>query len=274
MIEFVRVEGTEYANPKVLEARLAVPTGEPLDTEKLDLGIARLYGSGEYERIDYRMVEDQKRQGIMVDIQEKAMGPNYLRFGLVYTSDFQGESTFALLMGHRRVWVDSLGAEWLNESSSAASSAPPPSSTSRRHRSDRVRVGARVVQNVPRYVFSGSQRVAEYAVQTNGVGIDLGMPFRNSGEIHVVPTYTFYKGSPTVAVPGFATARRTDAGRADAGALDNVDNAFFPRYGARANLDVFYGQRTQRLGSGIEEVSNQLARADFTINAGIALTQE
>jgi NTE family protein len=274
VLDFVRVEGTEYANPKVLEAKLAVPVGEPLDTEKLDLGIARLYGTGEYERIDYRMVEDGKRQGLVVDVQEKSMGPNYLRFGVFYTTDFQGESTFALLMGHRRVWVDSLGAEWLNELElgrivRAATELYQPFDIDRT-----AFVSAHgAVQNAPRYVFSGSQRVAEYAVQTNGVGVDLGMPFRNSGEIRVGPTYTFYKGSPTVAVPGFATARQTDAGVRMLARWDNLDNSFFPRHGARADLDVFYGRRTQRLGSQTEDVSDGFARSDFAINAGIALTQ-
>ncbi len=267
VIEFVRIEGTHYANPKVLETKLAVPTGEPLDTAKLDLGIARLYGTGEYERIDYRLVEDDRRQGLVVDVQEKSMGPNYLRFGLFYASDFQGESTFALLMGHRRVWVDSLGAEWLNEIEvgrvvRAATEFYQPLDINRT-----AFVSAHgSVQNVPRYVFSGSQRVAEYAVQTNGIGIDLGVPFRNAGEIRVGPAYTFYKGTPTVAVPGFATARQTDAGARMLARWDNLDDAFFPRHGVRANLDVFYGQRTQRLGSGTEEVSNRLARGDLGLS--------
>jgi NTE family protein len=273
VIEFVRVEGTEYANPKALEERLAIPVGEPLDTRKLDLGIARLYGTGEYERIDYRLAEDDHRQGLVVDVHEKTMGPNYLRFGLFFATDFQGESTFALLMGHRRVWVNDLGGEWLNEielgrSFRAATEFYQPFDISR---SAFVSVHG-AVESAPRYVFSGSQRVAEYAVQTNGVGLDVGVPFGNSGELRVGPTYTFYKGTATVAVPGFETARQTDAGARLLARWDNLDNTFFPRHGVRANLDVFYGQRTQRLGSGTEQVSNRIARADLGVNAGFPLS--
>ena len=43
------------------------------------------------------------------------MGPNYLRFGLSLNTDLQGDTAFALLVGHKRVWVNSLGAEWINE---------------------------------------------------------------------------------------------------------------------------------------------------------------
>ena len=274
VIASVRVEGTEYANPEVLERRLAIPEGEPLDTQQLDRGIARLYGTGEYERVDYRVVDDGRREVLVVDVNEKKMGPNYLRFGLFYTTDFQGESAFALLMGHRRVWVNSLGAEWSNELElgrivRAATEFYQPLDLDRTFFASAY--GG--VQNNPRYVFLGSQRIAEYSLQTNGAGLDFGVPIGNSGEIRAGPAYTFYKGTPTIAIPGFPTVRQTDSGARVLARWDNLDNAFFPTRGMRASLDVFYGQRVQRAGSGTEEVSNRLARADFKVNAGFPLTQ-
>src|SRR6202040_1627763 len=76
---------------------------------------SRLYGTSEYDRIDYHLVEDDGRTGLVVNVREKSIGPNYIRFGLNYATDFQGESTFSLLAGFRRVWVNSLGAQWSNE---------------------------------------------------------------------------------------------------------------------------------------------------------------
>ena len=71
-IEFVRVEGTDYANPKVLALDLDVPLGEPLDTKELDDAISRLYGTSEYERIDYHVVEDDGRTGLAGQRARKA----------------------------------------------------------------------------------------------------------------------------------------------------------------------------------------------------------
>jgi NTE family protein len=275
VIGFVRVEGTEYANPKALDAKLDVPLGQPLDTAALETGISRLFGTGEYERIDYRTIDDKGQPGLVIDVHEKSMGPNYLRFGLSYQTDFQGESTFALLVGHRRVWVNSLGAEWQNEIelgriARAATEFYQPFDI---ERSGFASIHGSV-SNAPRYVFSGSQRVAEYAVQSNNAGVDVGMPLSNVGEIRIGPTYTYYKGSPTVAVPDFATARQTDAGVRVLARWDTLDNAFFPRRGLRAAFEGFYGQRTQRLGDSPEEVSKRLARADLTANAGFAFTDD
>jgi NTE family protein len=275
VIDFVRVQGTQFANPKAIEAKLDVTIGEPLDTKKLERGIARLYGTGEYARIDYRMVEDGTRQGLVVDVHEKAIGPNYVRFGLFYATDFQGESSFALLMGHRRVWVNSLGGEWLNEIelgriARAATEFYQPFDI------DRTVFGSAYAgtQSLPRYVFSDSQRVAEYAVQTNSVGVDLGAPIGNFGQIRIGPVYRYYKGSPTVAVPGFETARQSDAGARLLARWDSLDNAFFPRHGVRASLEVFYGRQSQRYGSGPWQTVDSLARADFFANGGIPLTQD
>jgi NTE family protein len=178
-------------------------------------------------------------------------------------------------MGHRRVWVNSLGGEWLNEIEigrivRAATEFYQPFDI---HRTAFASVNG-FVQNVPRYVFAGDQPAAEYAVQTNSVGLDLGMPFGNSAEVRVGPVYTYYKGTPTVALPGFPAIRQTNAGGRLYARWDNLDNAFFPRRGVRANLDVFFGQRTQSLGSGAEEVSNRLARGDLVVNAGIPLTRD
>ena len=270
VIGFVRVQGTEYANPDALAARLDIPLGQPLDTGALDTGISRLFGTGEYERVDYRTVEDANRQGLVIDIREKAMGPNYLRFGLSFQSDFQGESSFGLLMGHRRVWVNSLGGEWLNELefgriSRAATEFYQPLDI--RRSTFLSAYGS--AQNAPRYVFSGSQRIAEYSVETNTAGFDFGVPLQNAGELRLGPSYTFYKGSPTVAVPGFETARQTDAGLRLLARWDNLDNTFFPRQGLRANFNAFYGQRTQRLGDSPEEISKRLARGEALVNAGI-----
>jgi NTE family protein len=268
-IEFVRIEGTRYANPAALAARLDVPLDRPLDVRDLDERISRLYGTGEYERIDYRLVEEDNRRGVIVDVHEKAIGPNYLRFGLAYSTDFQGETTFSLLAGLRRVWVNSLGAQWLNEieigrALRAATEFYQPLD---------IRGTAFVsaygsLKNLPRYVFSGSQRIAEYAVQTNTAGFDVGAPFRDFGEIRLGPVYTYYRGTPTIALPGFPTTRQTDAGVRLLARWDNLDDAFFPRRGAMADLEVFYGERTQRLGSDPDQVSKRLGRADFFGNVG------
>ena len=275
VIDFVRVTGTEYANPKVLEAILDVPLGKPLDTAHLEAGIERLNGTSEYERIDYRMVDEQGEHGVVVDVQEKSMGPNYLRFGVLYATDFQGESTAALLLGHRRVWVDSLGAEWRNELSlgrlaSVSTELYQPLDIDRT-----AFVSAYAyARNVPRYLFAGEARIAEYSVQTNSIGVDFGVPLGTSGEIRVGPVYTYFRGNPVVAGTAFQVARETDVGGRVLARWDTFDQPFFAQRGVRGSLDVFYGRRTQNIGESPDITIDHLARADASALAAFRITKD
>jgi len=274
-IEFVRIEGTQYANPKAIALDLNVPIGVPLDTAALDDSISRIYGTSEYERIDYHLVEDDGRTGLAVDVQEKPIGPNYIRFGVNYATDFQGETAFSLLAGFRRVWVNSLGAQWSNEIEVGRIFRLGTEFYQPFNIGDSAFVSTYAsAQNVPRYIFDGSQRVAEYRIEANNAGVDFGVPISNVGEIRVGPSYTFYKGSPTLAIPGFQTSRETDAGVRALARWDNLDNSFFPRRGVRMTVDGFYGQRTQRYGDNPDEISKKLGRIDVYGNAGLSLTSE
>ncbi len=269
-IEFVRIEGLQYANPAAIEARLAIPLGVPLDIKNVDDRVSQLYGSGEYDRIEYRLVEDAGKAGLVVDVHEKVIGPNYLRFGIAYSTDFQGETAFSVLTGFRRVWIDSLGAQLLAELELGRIARASAQFYQPLDFRETLFVAAQgSLQNAPRYIFSDSQRVAEYAVEANNAEVDIGMRVGTGGQIRLGPSYTYYKGAPTIALPGFPVAWQTDAGVRLSAQWDNLDNAFFPRDGVHADLDLFYGDRTQRLGSDPSEENKRLGRGEFFGNAGI-----
>ncbi len=271
-VDFVRVDGTQYANPTVVKEELDVHLDKPFDIAAVNRGLERLYGTGDYERIDYRMVEEGDKSGLLVNVQEKSMGPTYVRFGLNYVTDFQGETGFSLLAGAKRTWVNSLGAQWLNELelgriSRAATEFYQPFNVEQ----DLFGSAYAAAQNVPRYVFSGTQRVAEYRIQTNDAGLDVGIPILRQGEIRAGFVYTYYKGSPTIAVPNFYAVRQTDAGARLLARWDNRDTPYFPQRGAEVALDVFYGTETQRLGDAPEQTYNNLGRSTLYANVGVPI---
>ena len=47
-----------------------------------------LHGSGEFERVDVRTVLEEGRRTVVIDVNEKPWGPNYLRIGARAVSDF------------------------------------------------------------------------------------------------------------------------------------------------------------------------------------------
>jgi NTE family protein len=251
-LDFVTVEGTKYANPDVLEAQMKTKEGEPFSMSVLEGDLARMYGRGDLEDVDYALVRIGRQQGLVVDVTEKSWGPNFLRFGLSLSSDLQGDTFFNLMAGHRRVWVNSLGAEWSNEIILG---------TTRRYATEfyqPLTLGNRVfasayglVERVPEYSYNGDTRVAQYDVLNETAGVDLGTTFGTAGELRAGFKWFHQRGDPTIAddnvdddgIPYYQTIRTTETGVRVLFRWDTLDNPYFPRNGMHVNAEGFFGNR-------------------------------
>jgi len=115
----VRVVGAARTNPEALKRevadRLGVEPGSRPTEEQLVKAARILHGSGEFERVDVRTVLEDGRRTVVIDVNEKPWGPNYLRIGARAVSDFDTQGTFSLTLQHTRTWVNAWGAEWRNE---------------------------------------------------------------------------------------------------------------------------------------------------------------
>lgn len=112
----------DRVNSEVIERELAEVPGVDLrrrpeddfSISHLNERLAQVYGRGEFERIDYRMVERQGRRTVEVEGVEKSWGPNYLKFGLGLAADSEN-TRFTANLSHRSTWVNRRGAEWRND---------------------------------------------------------------------------------------------------------------------------------------------------------------
>lgn len=89
--------------------------GEPLDIGQLEQDFARLYGLGDFEQVDYALVERNGRIGMVVTATEKSWAKDYFRVGLSLEHDFSGRSTFTLGGAITFTGLDANGAEWRSE---------------------------------------------------------------------------------------------------------------------------------------------------------------
>jgi len=241
-IDFVRIEHAEYSNPDVLLKQMDTTAGQPLDVAKLHEDISRLYGRGDFERIDYRLVEESARRGLVIDVDEKEWGPNYFRFGLTLDTDLKGESKFDLIAGHRRTWINSLGGEWVNEvtignTRRIATEFYQPLNTG----SWLFVSPYGEVRREPQDIFVDAHRVAEYDILTEQTGVDLGTPFGSYGELRLGYRFAHYRADPLIALPGFPTGKSDEGGINLLARYDRLDDPYFPRHGARATLEYFVG---------------------------------
>ena len=283
-LDFVNVEGAKVANPDALEEQMRTREGDPLDMKVLEGDLARLYGRGDFESIDYQLVTIGKQEGLVIKVTEKSWGPDFLRFGLSLSTDLQGETWFNLMAGHRRVWVNRLGAEWTNEVILGSTRRYATEFYQPLTLSNRVFVSAYgLVQREPEYAFDGATRAAEYDVLTEFAGLDVGVPFGTTGELRAGFRWEHKREDPVVApatlspgvlIPNF-TVKSTETGARVRFRWDTLDNPYFPRHGVRVNAEGFFGNRSVSLPScpdGICDLpSEPSSRAGVYANAAVPL---
>jgi NTE family protein len=273
-LDFVSVEGTTYANPDALEAQMRTQPDQPFSMPVLESDLAKLYGRGEFEQIDYQLVRVGSQRGLIVNVAEKSWGPNFLRFGLSLSSDLQGETFFNLMAGHRRVWLNSYGAEWTNEVVLGSTRRYATEFYQPLTLKNAVFASAYgLVERSPTYLFDGDTRIAEYDVLNETAGADLGVPFGSSGELRAGFKWTHQRGDPLIADNStdiYQTIKTDETGLRVLLRWDTLDNPYFPRHGLRVNAEGFFGNR-ETTYAGEKLYDDSSSRAGLYANAAYPL---
>ena len=263
-IDFVRFKPMEFADPEVLAADLQTQPGQPFDRHRLHADLARLQGRGDFERLDYALVTERDRKGVLIEATEKSWGPNYLRFGLTASTDFRGDGSFNLRLGHVRTWVNRLGAEWRNEAQIGRTRRlrsefyQPLSAANWLYADVHYEYERRLLD-----AYASGLRVAQFDLATNRAGVDLGAPIGKWGEGRLGLTWAHIRAEPSVGpFPGIYKAR--EAGYTASVVYDQLDNVSFPREGSRLKLSVLAA--TTSLGSDASYLQTQFeAQKAFTL---------
>lgn len=237
-IDFVKVDaGSErYANR--LERLFKDVVGKPLDPDAVARHITTVYGQGNLEALDYRVVQDDDRYGLLLDARRNSWGPNYVRFGLSLQDDFQGNSTYNAAARFVLSEITQPGGEWvwdvqIGETSLVSTEVYlPVADTSSFFFVPHMRTEAQDV-----FVLQGQSRVAEYRVRSFDYGLDFGREFGNWGEIRTGIEHE--SGSENVRIGDPALPSDTFNTRAYFLRLsyDRLDDVNFPRSGQQATVE-------------------------------------
>ena len=111
VIDFVRLDNRSRYADALLLARIDIAPGQPLDVDRLQKNIQRIYGLDTLDLVTYDIIEEQGRTGVVVTVVPHSYGPNYLETGLSLYSDFGGDFFFNLRAGVLRAPVNAKGGE-------------------------------------------------------------------------------------------------------------------------------------------------------------------
>lgn len=249
---------TSRVNPDVIKSELGTQPGDAFTSKSLDGDLRRLFGRGDFDQIDYSLVDEDGKRAVVIHATEKSWGPNYVKFGLGLYTDFQDGQRFNLLGSYRRTWLNQLGAEWRTDvqvgfTNRLASEFYQP-------------LGFKYVgfvaprielQSQPVQYFANNELLGNYGVKYARAHLDVGYQDRLF-DVRLGPFAGWLKASPDFGVSSLAKYDLFQAGVTGRVLLDQLDDTDFPSDGYLGLARVFSTQ--EAMGS-----EDQYTKADASV---------
>ena len=236
-LAFVRVVHDGVLAPEVLESKLSVKVGDPIDHAVLAQNADRLYGLQFYEQVTYRLVEEGEGTGVEYRARTKSWGPTFLQFGLSFEDDFEGTTGFNLAARMTRAGINQLGAEWRSDLRLGTDPRlfsefyQPLSFDSQWFIAPHVELNQTNIS-----AFSEDDTVARLRLSEAEAGLGFGRELGRIGEFRVGVFRGFGKARVTVGDPTLPNVEFDTGGAFARLRFDTLDSARFPRHGLRSDL--------------------------------------
>ncbi len=235
-IKFVRVDEQSKRYEKTIMAEMQPLVGKPLDIDAVGQRVTQLYGLGNFETLDYGLVDQgqgaDQESGLEVRARRKSWGPNYIRFGLNLEDNFQGNSRYNAAARFILTELDDLGAELVTDlqigsDPRVASEFYQPLDAQRTwFVAPSARIEARDLQ-----LYNKDVEVADYRDREVEADFDIGRTLGNWGEIRAGFHRTNGAARVRLGDPTLVDQQYNEGGLFFKFSYDKLDNLHFPRDG-------------------------------------------
>ncbi|HWM66227.1 MAG TPA: patatin-like phospholipase family protein, partial [Steroidobacteraceae bacterium] len=256
-IDFVKVDDGSGRYSNRLDRLFKDVIGKPLDPDAVARHVTTVYGQGNLEALDYRVVQDDDdRYGLLLAARRNSWGPNYVRFGLSLQDDFQGNSSYNAAARFVLSEITQPGGEWVwdlqvGETSLISTEVYLPiSDTSSFFFVPHANAKAANVD-----ALEGQARLAEYRVRSVNYGLDFGYELGNWGEIRTGVERESGHEDVRVGNPALLPADTFDTRSYFVRfSFDRLDNVNFPRRGQEATIEWRGEHADTRYTGGLQGV--------------------
>ncbi|MCD4751337.1 MAG: patatin-like phospholipase family protein [Thermoanaerobaculales bacterium] len=107
----IQLTSSSTADPRFVLLQVTMRPGDSLDFEVIRQDLERLYETGDYERVNFRLNQVDDDFELYIEAIDKSWGPNYLRFGFNLFADFEGESSFDVLASYTMTKLNRMRGE-------------------------------------------------------------------------------------------------------------------------------------------------------------------
>jgi len=271
-LDFVRVVHDGKLAPAVLESKLSVKAGDPVDATVLARNADRLHGLMLYQHVGYRLVEENGRTGVEYQATSKSWGPNFLQFGVTLEDDFEGSTGFNLAARMTRAGINRLGAEWrtdlrLGTDPKLFTEFYQPLSFDTKYF---VAPHAELLQTNLN-AFSLDRTVARLRLSRAEAGLDFGREIGNAGEFRLGAFRGLGEARVKVGDPAIPNIDFNTGGAFASLRFDTLDNAGFPRHGTLSNLTWTLSRPGFGADSNFDTVEGEFAETWSIGNSSLEL---
>jgi NTE family protein len=264
-IKFVKVDEQSKRYEKTIMAEMQPLVGKPLDIQAVGDRVTQLYGLGNFETLDYALVDQgqgaDEESGLELRARRKSWGPNYVRFGLNLEDDFQGNSRYNAAARFILTELDDLGAELVTDvqigsDPRVASEFYQPLNAERTwFVAPSLRVEARDLQ-----LYTRDVEIADYRDREAEVDFDIGRTLGNWGEIRAGFHRTNGAARVRLGDPNLVEQDYNDGELFVKFSYDRLDNLHFPREGQQFTFQ--WDANRNDLGA---DTASDKVRADWLI---------
>ena len=254
ILNFVKIINKSRLSDDLIRSRLSLRPGDRFDPVALERDLGDIYGLGYFETVDYQIVKEGNKTGIVITATEKSAGLDSFRFGLNLESDFNGDSAYNLSVRYQKEGVNELGGELIlqviagEQLGASAAFLQPLDPATRYFITPSIAYLERDVST-----FEDGSKVAEFRVSTLIAGIIAARQLGNWGAISLGLDFghgwqDLNVGAPSTTADDFGIGEFF--GRLN---VDTLDNLHFPTSGTKAKVE--FRRSTKALG-GEENFNN------------------
>ncbi len=251
-VDRVRLENTSRVDDRLIRKAMAIDPPETVDRKDLVRDLLGLYNSRYFDVISFQFeeVEPQVNE-LVVTTPPPEYGRGSLQFGLGFSDDFEGDSSYHLQVRHQYLPANRRGGEWetllqLGTIGGAKTSFYQPLDWGMRWFVEPSVAYERGVQDI--WLFGTAY--AEYEFRTFGARIAAGRVLGRWGELSVAAFTRDNRGSPRIGSPEFDSADEQRAGGQAAFRIDTEDSVVFPQSGA--DVSLLYTVSSDAFGSDVD----------------------
>jgi NTE family protein len=239
--QFIDVQGTSAPAQEDIRRYLKNFLGKPLNANKLEPVLTQLTGSGRYNTLDYRILERDGKQGLLIIVKEKDFAPPTLQPAFEVDGSEAGDIEFTL--GTRLTLMDVAGfrSEWRtdflfgNTYGVSSELYRPFRAESRWFVAPHASASDTTFQ-----IYAKNDPRADYRFYRANIGGDLGYGFSRFSEVRLgyeVGTLSTKLRLGTAEIP--AVDGRTGAARMRY-VMDHTDAPVIPRRGFRVESNFHW----------------------------------